>query len=110
MLVSIILLAWMVNKMRLNDDMKRIVIGNVDLIKYCNSIGVDLSKLRKCHIERMGNHLVFGLPKIGVLKSQNELPLDIDIDSQPDIVLVMTVEGDDLRFETTKNTVKVLAK
>ena len=95
--------------MRLSESTKTIVNGNIELIKYCKSCGIDLNKLYACNIEHMGNHFVYGLSKNNLHKSKNELPLDIDIESQPDIVLIMTVEDGKLSFETTSATKRVLA-
>lgn len=49
--------------MRVSNTLKTIVLGNTHLIEYCNSTGIDISKLKSCDIERMDNLLVFTLEK-----------------------------------------------
>lgn len=95
--------------MRLNKPSKEIVMGNVILLNHCNKIGVDLKRLKKCNIERMGNMFVFVLSKENVPKSMAAVPLDIDIASQPDIVLIMKIEEDGkITFEETEKTIRIL--
>lgn len=52
----------------------------------------------------MGKMYVFGYPKENIQKSKGLL--DNDIESQPDVVLIMTVDENDqtLNFEGTDNT------
>ena len=56
----------------------------------------------------MSNHYVFILSKNNVPKSKCAIPLDIDISSRPDIVLIITVENGKLTFETTEYTPRIL--
>lgn len=95
--------------MRLSDNSKYMVCGNIELLKYCNTSGISVEKLKKCNIEKMGNNYVFVLTKENKPKSNSIIPLDIDLETQPDIVLTMKIQGDnDIIFETTDNTIKVL--
>lgn len=83
--------------------------GNVTLLKHCEKIGVDISKFKKCNIERMGNMYIFVLSKENVPKSTAAVPLDIDIASQPDIVLIMEPdENGKLTFRETDKTIRIL--
>lgn len=52
--------------------------------------------------------MVFVLQKENVPKSKNIIPLDIDLDTQPDIVLIMKVDKGIYTFDTTGNTTKIL--
>lgn len=94
----------------LNATTKKLILGNVELLKYCNSACIDVLKLGQCNIERMGHHYVFGLKKENIPISTAGLPLDIDIASQPDVVLIMTVTEEDIIFETTEKTIRILNK
>ena len=96
--------------MRLNNQSKALVCGNIELLKKCNEVGISIDKLKKCNIEKMGNNYVFVLSKDNKPKSKSSLPLDIDLDTQPDIVLIMEVTDDNtIRFETTQYTKRILA-
>lgn len=94
--------------MRLNKAVKRLVMGNAELRRYCRRIGIDMRKLEKCNIEEIKNYYIFGLSKENVPESTAGVPLDIDIDSQPDAVLVIIIENDVLIFETTDKTYRVM--
>lgn len=95
--------------MRLSDNSKYMVCGNIELLKYCSTTGISIEKLKKCNIEKMGNNYVFVLAKENKPKSNSIIPLDIDMETQPDIVLTMKIHGDnDIIFETTDNTIKIL--
>lgn len=97
--------------MRLNNNTKTIIFGNVHLINYCKNAGIDTNKLKKCEIEKMGNIYVFVLSKENTPKSTCMIPLDVDIATQPDIVLTMEVtENEKYKFETTAKTVRLLNK
>ena len=81
---------------------KNIILGNVQLIKYCEDQHIDLKKLSNCNIEKMGNTYFFVLPK------KNVRPvLENDIESQPDVVLTMDVSKTDFHFASTEWTEKV---
>lgn len=96
--------------MRLSENSKFLVCGNVKLLDYCTKVGISIDKLKKCNIEKMGNCYVFVLSKENKPKSSNMIPLDIDLATQPDIVLTMEVNGEhDIRFETTQKTKRILA-
>ena len=95
--------------MRLSDNSKLLVFGNIDLIKYCKSSGISLEKLKKCSIEKMGNNYVFVLSKNNNVKSSSLIQLDVDLDTQPDIVLIMEVtDGKFIEFKTTNKTLRIL--
>ena len=95
--------------MRLNNASKTLVCGNVELLKKCNEAGISIDKLKKCNIEKMGKNYVFVLAKDNKPKSKCSLPLDIDIETQPDIVLIMEVTDENgIKFETTDKTRRVL--
>ena len=88
--------------------MKAVVLGNIHLIKFCETSNIDINKLQQCSIERIDNELIFTLDKIDKPKSTQILPLDIDIATQPDPVLVMTVNAELVKFNTTNKTCRVL--
>ena len=90
--------------MRLSKEANLIVFTNHELLKFCSANSIDLSKLKKCSIEKMGKMYVFGYPKENIQQSKGLL--DNDIESQPDVVLIMTVDENDqtLSFEGTDNT------
>ena len=95
--------------MRLNKQAKALVCGNVELLKKCNETGIKIEKLKKCNIEKMGNNYIFVMSKENKPKSRSELPLDIDLYTQPDIVLIMEVNDDcKISFETTQHTKRLL--
>lgn len=96
--------------MKLSEDTKYLVLGNIELLNYCNKCGVDINKLRKCRIDKMGNSFVFGYPKDNPPKSKQLIPLDIDIATQPYVVLIVTVDDNRLNIETTKDTIQILKK
>lgn len=96
--------------MRLSESNKKLVLGNIEILKFCHDSCIDVNKLSKCNIERMGDFYVFGLDKENIPESKQPwLPLDIDIESQPDIVLTVDLEDiDNMKFETTDKTKRVL--
>lgn len=100
---------------RLADDTKRLVLGNVELLKFCENNNIDLEKLKECSIERMRqpketcSYYLFGIKKEYIPESKCELLLDIDIPSQPAIVLILTVpDKGEISFETTDDLFRVL--
>ena len=96
--------------MRLNESSKILVFGNINLIKYCNGAGISIDKLKRCNIEKMGNTYVFVLSKENTPKSNLIIPLDIDIETQPDVVLTMEIQNEEnIKFETTDKTLRLLA-
>lgn len=95
--------------MRLSEQAKVILFGNIELIKYCRRVGIDEEKLKKCNIGIMGNMYVLSLSKENPPKSKCILHIDIDLDTQPDIVLIMSVSNKGgIDFETTSFTKRVL--
>ena len=93
--------------MRIDEGLKVIVLGNSDLIDYCNKVGISLKMLKNCNVEKMGNSYVFVLSR-DFPKSKQMIPLDLDIASQPDIVLFMEYSKGGLIFKTTDKTSRVL--
>ena len=86
-------------KIMLNPATKKVVLGNIQLLKYCEDQNIDISKLQSCRIERMDNIFYFCMAKKNVVPS-----MENDIASQPDIVLTMDVSQDEFEFEITKQT------
>ena len=78
---------------------KKVVLGNIQLLDYCKSRKIDISKLNDCNIEKMNNKYFFVMPRKGITPT-----LDNDIDSQPSVVLTMDVSSDEFSFESTEWT------
>lgn len=94
--------------MRLSESSKAVLIGNKDLITYCESVGISMEKLEICNVEKMGDTHVFVLSKNHGYGA--ETLLEHDIETQPDIILIMEYTGDKkFKFETTSNTKRVLS-
>lgn len=95
--------------MRLSKEHKTVLFGNVDLLRFCKTSAIDLNKLKECNIEEMGHGVyVFTLSKNDKPLSNQLLPLDIDLMTQPDIVLIATVNNDKLEINTTTYTQRIL--
>lgn len=94
--------------MRLNKDAKSILFGNIYLLDYCNKSCIDMAKLKKCNIEVMGKNYIFVLSKEDAPISKQLLPLDMDLLTQPDVVLIAEVDGDKLMIQTTEKTMRVI--
>lgn len=95
--------------MRLIEKEKKMFMRNVDFIKYINSNPIDVEKLKKCNIEKMGGDYYIVLSKENIPKSTCALPLDVDIASQPDIVLIASVnEQGALNIKETEKTKRIL--
>ena len=94
--------------MRLNESDKLIMFDNTQLLKFCREAGISMDKLRHCNIERMGKTYVFVLSKENKPISKQLLPLDIDIATQPDVVLTLEIKDGKYQFETFEKTVRVL--
>lgn len=94
----------------LSKELTKLIMGNLELLNYCNEHYVDLEKLAQCHIEKMGNEFMFCLPKENVPVSSQILPLDIDIATQPDVVMILRVERKSLAFELTAESHRILHK
>lgn len=95
--------------MRLIDKEKKMFMRNVDFIKYIHSHPIDVEKLKKCNIEKMGGDYYIVLSKENIPKSTYALPLDVDIESQPDIVLIVSVNEDGtLDIQETGKTKRIL--
>lgn len=95
--------------MRLSNTSKTLIYGNIELIKKCSEAGISIDRLKSCNIEKMDHHYIFVLSKENKPESKCSLPLDIDIDTQPDIVLIMEVTDDGaIHLETTDQTKRIL--
>lgn len=94
--------------MRLNENHKRVICGNVEIIKFCSETGISVKRLTECNIEKMGDLYVFVLNKDKEYESQNILPLDIDMETQPDVVLTVDSSSNPLKIETTDKTQRLL--
>jgi hypothetical protein len=96
--------------MRLIDKEKKMFMRNIDFIKYINSKPIDVDKLSKCSIEKMDGDYYIVLSKENIPKSTCALPLDVDIASQPDIVLIVRVNEDGtLNIQGTDKTQRIKA-
>ena len=96
--------------MRLSNSSKVMVFGNINLLRYCQNSGISIEKLKKCNIEKMGDMYVFVLDKENMPKSKCLIPLDIDLETQPDVVLTMNIQSENnIEINTTDKTVRVLA-
>lgn len=96
--------------MRLIDKEKKMFMRNIDFIKYINSNPIDVEKLKKCNIEKMGGDYYIVLSKENIPKSTYALPLDVDIASQPDIVLIISIDEDGtLNIQETGKTQRIKA-
>lgn len=82
---------------------KNVVLGNIQLLNYCKSQKIDVTKLYGCNIEKMGNKYFFVLPKKDVPST-----MEHDIDSQPNVVLTMDASSEDFDFETTEWTEQIV--
>lgn len=95
--------------MRLIDKEKKMFMRNIDFIEYINSKPIDVDKLNKCNIEKMGGDYYIVLSKDNIPKSTCALPLDVDIESQPDIVSIVIVNEDGtLDIQETDKTKRIL--
>lgn len=94
--------------MRLNENHKRVICGNVEIVKFCSETGISVKRLTECNIEKMGDLYVFVLNKDKEYESQNILPLDIDMETQPDVVLTVDSSSNPLKIETTDKTQRLL--
>lgn len=86
----------------LNENTKIVIMGNVQLLDYCKENEINIQKLSKCNIERMGSKYFFVLGK-----DISDPSLENDIDSQPDVVLMMDVSNETFKFSLTENTKRV---
>lgn len=97
--------------MRLNSKNKAIVMGNVELLRYCQKKAINLDKIKTCEIEKMGDKFVFCLNKEDLPVPLSEVLLEYDIVSQPYIVLIMWAdEQGKIFFKETSDTFRVLNK
>ncbi len=74
--------------------MKNLILGNVQLIEYCHNNDVDISMLKNCNIERMGDLFLFVLPQKDL-----EPIMDNDIATQPKIILAMDASLEKIQFK-----------
>ena len=94
--------------MRLNENHKRVICGNIEIVKFCSETGIDVKRLTQCNIEKMGGLYMFVLNKNVKSESQNLLPLDIDMETQPDVVLIVDSSSNPMKIETTDKTQRLL--
>ena len=95
--------------MRLNNKLKTMIFGNIELIRFCNNSFINIEKLKQCEIERMNGIYMFALEKENKPVSKCMIPLDVDIATQPDVVLIMEVNDDGtINFKTTDKTKRIL--
>ena len=87
----------------LSDETKKVVLGNVQLLRYCEQKNISINKLRKCNIERMDDKFFFVMTKNNGI----EPTLENDIATQPDVVLIMHTISKVFDFETTEWTSKI---
>ena len=87
----------------LSDETKKVVLGNIQLLEFCKHQNIDIEKMKKCNIERMGDEFFFVMSKNNGI----EPSLENDIATQPDIVLIMHTSSEDFDFETTEWTSKI---
>lgn len=92
----------------LANSTKKLILGNIDLLNYCQTHSINIEKLNKCNIEKMGDEFMFVLDKENVPKSSQIIPLDIDIETQPDIVLIVSISDCGIQIETTNKTRRLL--
>lgn len=95
--------------MRLSKESKTVLLGNIEVLKFCRDNKIDISRLKECSIEVMGRVLyIFTLPKDNMPVSNQLIPLDYDIGTQPDAVLIMEIKNDKIVIKTTENTRRLL--
>ncbi len=96
--------------MRLSESSRKLAFGNIDLLKYCNSVCIDTNKLEECNIEKMGDLYIFVMSKNTNGIDTKTCLLEHDIATQPDIVLTMKYnkEKKTFEFETTEYTKRIL--
>lgn len=94
--------------MRLNDNHKRVICGNEEIVKFCSETGINVKRLTECNIEKMDDLYLFVLNKDIKSESQNLLPLDIDIETQPDVVLTVDSSSNPMKIATTDKTQRLL--
>ncbi|MEZ3446361.1 MAG: hypothetical protein K1W30_14740 [Lachnospiraceae bacterium] len=96
--------------MRLSESSRKLAFGNIDLLKYCNSVCIDTNKLEECNIEKMGDLYIFVMSKNTNGIDTKTCLLEHDIATQPDIVLTMEYnkEKKTFEFETTEYTKRIL--
>ena len=82
---------------------RNILFGNVQLLEYCKNHSIDMSKLHQCNVERMGSKYFFVMRK-----KCDDVTLENDIDSQPDVVLTMDASSERFQFENTEWTKNVI--
>ena len=89
---------------KLSEKFNIVIFGNVHLLSYVNSNGLDIRKVRKCSILKSGeNHYVFYMPKKEAAKSGQLLPSDIDI------ALILNVDDGEITIESTDKTKELLS-
>ena len=97
--------------MRLTENSKAILLGNIELLKFINEHALDMDKIKQCNIDTLGdNCYAFCMYKKDAPKSKYPLfPMDIDLATQSDIVLVMNVDDGKITIESTDKTRELLS-
>lgn len=93
---------------RLNEKERAIAMTNAVLLNYCQNNSVNMDKLHRCQIESLGGDYYFVLDKDNAPKSKQLIPLDVDIATQPDVVLKLVYNGHRVEVETTEMTKRLL--
>ena len=94
--------------MRLKQSTTDLIMDNIHLHSYCKEAGIDIDKLKHCYVERIGdNDYFFLLDKEDVPKSTKLIPLDYDIETQPDIVLKIDMSDAIPKFMTASGTSRI---
>lgn len=97
--------------MRLTENSKAVLLGNIELLKFINEHALDMDKIKQCNIETLGNNCyAFCMSKKDAPKSKYPwFPMDVDLATQPDIVLVMNVDDGKITIESTDKTRELLS-
>lgn len=97
--------------MRLTKNSKAVLLGNIELLKFINEHALDMDKIKQCNIESLGdNCYAFCMSKKNAPKSKCPwFPMDVDLATQPDIVLLMNVDDRVISIESTDKTRELLS-
>ena len=94
--------------MRLSRGHTRMIMDNINLLRFCQVAEIDLSIFYQCDIEKMDNQFMFVLQK----ENAPQMPEGVygcDLRAQPDIVLIVEPdENGNLIIGTTRHTVRIL--
>lgn len=82
---------------------KKVLLNCIEVIRYCKDVGLDLNKLKSCRVEKMFDEYVFGLLKKGY-DDDSDWYLHEDLNTQPDIVLIVSCKDDEIVIKGTDKT------